>query len=113
MELCTYCALLPIKFANRSRREVCKVWHQPTYTTLAESATTRFKFCELLLDSIRRNFLRNVSPLTRKPQAEAFSLRSDFAGQFIDIGSLVMGIVDERKLPDGFRKFYLHDLTLI
>jgi hypothetical protein len=78
-----------------------------------ESATAGFKFCELLLVAIRRNFLVNAPSFSRNPQAEAFSLRSDFAGQYIDIRNLVMGIVDERKMPDGFRKIYLHNLALI
>ncbi len=40
-------------------------------------------------------------------------MRIDFVGQYIDIGSRVIGIVEERKVPDGFRKVYLQDLALI
>lgn len=108
-----YCASLPIELLNCSGGEVYRVSHHHTYTSLVESATAGSKFCELLLDAIRRNFLGNISPLMRKLQAEAFSLRSDFAGQYFHMGSWVMGVADGRKLPDGFRKFYLHDLALI
>ncbi len=74
--------------------------------TPAELATGGFKFCEQLLDAVRRNFLGNVSSLTRKPHAEAFSLRSDFAGQ--NLVHRYQKLDDEpcrrRKMPCGFRK---------
>jgi hypothetical protein len=108
MEFCTYCASLPIQLFDRSGGKVCTVSHQPNYNSLVESATAGCGFCELLVDAIRRNFLGDVSHLTSKPQSEAFSLRSNIAGQYIDNGSRMMGIVDGRRMPDGFGKFELH-----
>ena len=75
---------------------------QPSYQSLVASATEGCKLCELLVDAIHSHFLGDVSPLTKEPQTEAFSLRSDIAGQYIDIGSWVVGIVDGRKVPDNF-----------
>ncbi|KAE9368337.1 HET-domain-containing protein [Stipitochalara longipes BDJ] len=58
--------------------------------------------CKLLVDAIHRRFWGDVSHVTKEPQTYRFSLRSDPAGQYIDIGSWMVGIVDGRKIPDGF-----------
>jgi hypothetical protein len=92
MGLCNYCLALPIGLFDRSGGSVCKVSHQPSYQSLVESATEGYKLCELLVDAIHRYFLGDVSPLTKEPQTEAFSLRSDIAGQYID----------GRKVPGNF-----------
>ena len=73
---------LPIELFDRSGGSVCKVSHQPSYQSLVASATEGCKLCELLVDAIHSHFSGDVSPLTKEPQAEAFLLRSDIAGQY-------------------------------
>lgn len=61
----------------------------------------------LLLDAIYRYFLGDVSSITKEQQKEAFSLRSDTAGQYLEIGRWVVGIMDGRIVPDGFGRSYV------
>ena len=60
--------------------------------------------CGLLVDAIRRRFWGDISYVTKEPQTEAFTLRSNPAGQYIDIGTRMVGTVDGRKVPDSFGK---------
>ncbi len=105
MGLCNFCLALPEELFDRSGDKVCKVSHQVSYHSLEASATYGCELCKLLLDAIRRGFWINVSSLKKESPKEAFSLRSDAAGQYFEIGNRNVGMIDGRRVPDGWGAF--------
>jgi hypothetical protein len=107
MGLCNYCQNLPVELFDSSGAKACKVTHHSSYHCLEASAVDGRKLREVPLDAIRRELWGDVSSLTKESQKEAFTLRSDTAGQYLEIGSWVVGIIDGRKVPDGWGTFQL------